>query len=131
MERPDFTATTGLRRPTRRAIRDKGVSVWLRAEFDVLMRRVRRRPTRPLLQTTDPEATLRGLIEARDPFYAQADLAVDSGDGAHEKVVQTIVEKLHRHLLGREPVSGGAPIRTVPVALGPRAYEIRVGPGLL
>lgn len=110
---------------TRAAIREKGVSVWLRADFDVLMRRVRRRATRPLLQTADPEGTLRNLIAARDPLYAQADLVVDSGDTPHEGVVQSIVDVLHRHVVPTMAVA------RVPVPLGDRAYDIVVAPGLI
>ncbi len=62
----------------RRMITERGVSVWLNADLDVLWSRVRHRDTRPLLMTPDPYATLRALYEARVPFYAQADLAVVS-----------------------------------------------------
>ncbi len=110
---------------TRAAIREKGVSVWLRAPFDVLMRRVRRKAHRPLLQTPDPEGTLRGLIEQRDPLYAQADLVVESGDAPHEGVVEAIVGVLEGHLF-----QASAP-RIVHVPLGERAYDIVVGSGLI
>ena len=110
---------------TRAAIREKGVSIWLRAPFDVLMRRVRRKAHRPLLQTADPEGTLRGLMEQRDPLYAQADLVVESGDAPHEGVVEAIVGVLEGHLF-----RGSAP-RTVHVPLGARAYDIVVAPGLI
>jgi len=62
----------------RRTISDKGVSVWLNADLPVLWGRVRHRDTRPLLQTPDPQATLRDLYEQRVPFYAEADLSVIS-----------------------------------------------------
>ncbi|HEY3222570.1 MAG TPA: shikimate kinase, partial [Pseudolabrys sp.] len=61
---------------TRAAIKAKGVSVWLRADFDVLMRRIKRRNDRPLLKIDDPEAKLRELIDLRYPTYALADLTV-------------------------------------------------------
>ncbi len=57
------------------------MSVWLRADLDVLWHRVRHKATRPLLRTPDPRETLRALYEARLPHYAQADLAVDSDAG--------------------------------------------------
>jgi shikimate kinase len=66
---------------TRRIIAQRGVSVWLRAELDVLFARVSRRTNRPLLKTPDPRAVLAELIERRYPIYAEADLTIDSGDG--------------------------------------------------
>ncbi len=62
----------------RAMISEKGVSVWLNAGLDVLWNRVRHRDHRPLLKTEDPYATLKGLYEARVPFYAEADLMVRS-----------------------------------------------------
>lgn len=63
----------------RQMIHDAGVSVWLRADLDLLWQRVRHKTTRPLLRTANPRETLRELYAARLPFYAQADLTVDSG----------------------------------------------------
>jgi shikimate kinase len=79
---------------TRAAITAKGVSIWLKAEFDVLMKRIRRRHDRPLLKTDDPAATLRRLMEERDPIYALADLTVQSRDVLHDKIVDEIVSAL-------------------------------------
>jgi len=62
----------------RKTISEKGVSVWLNADLDVLWNRVRHRDTRPLLKTLDPYKTLKELYEARVPFYAEADLSVVS-----------------------------------------------------
>jgi len=62
----------------RSLIHDVGVSVWLRADLDLLWQRVRHKTTRPLLRTPNPRETLRALYDARLPFYAEADLAVDS-----------------------------------------------------
>lgn len=62
----------------RRQIGEKGVSVWLRADLDLLWNRVRHKTTRPLLRTANPRETLRALCEARDPVYALADIAVDA-----------------------------------------------------
>jgi len=83
---------------TRGAIAAKGVSIWLRAEFDVLMRRIKRRHDRPLLHTDDPGATLRALIEQRYPTYAHADLTVQSREVPHDKIVDEIVIALADHL---------------------------------
>jgi shikimate kinase len=83
---------------TRAAIAATGVSVWLNAEFDVLMKRIRRRHDRPLLKTEDPPATLRKLMAERYPIYALADLTVESRDVSHDKIVDEIVSALVRRL---------------------------------
>jgi shikimate kinase len=69
---------------TRAVIASRGVSVWLRADLDVLVARVSRRSNRPLLKERDPRAVLSELIERRYPVYAKADLTIDSGDGPPE-----------------------------------------------
>lgn len=79
---------------TRAAIAAKGISIWLKAEFDVLMKRIKRRHDRPLLKTDDPGATLRKLMQERDPIYALADLTVQSRDVLHDKIVDEIVSAL-------------------------------------
>jgi shikimate kinase len=81
---------------TRTTIRNHGIAIWLRADFELLMRRVRRRSNRPLLQNADPEAVMRKLIEERYPVYAEADLTVDSRDIAHTSIVNTIIRTLAR-----------------------------------
>ncbi|MCG8440333.1 MAG: shikimate kinase [Caulobacterales bacterium] len=81
---------------TRALIKQKALSVWLRADLDVLMRRVSRRDTRPLLRTEDPRAVMRRLMEERYPVYAQADIVVDSLDGPHERTVAIALEALRR-----------------------------------
>lgn len=94
---PQILATGGgafMNADTRAAIRAKGVSVWLRADFDVLMKRIRRRNDRPMLKTDDPAATLRNLIEHRYPVYAEADITVDSRDVLHEVIVDEILDAL-------------------------------------
>ncbi|SHE91820.1 shikimate kinase [Ruegeria intermedia] len=79
----------------RRMISERGVSVWLRADLEVLWNRVRHKDTRPLLRTPDPHATLRALYQARVPLYQQADLVVDSdGETAIEDMVDRVLEKL-------------------------------------
>jgi shikimate kinase len=79
---------------TRAAIASKGISIWLNAEFDVLMKRIRRRHDRPLLKTDDPAATLRKLMGERNSTYALADLTVQSRDVPHDKIVDEIVGAL-------------------------------------
>jgi shikimate kinase len=83
---------------TRARIAEAAVSVWLKADFDVLMRRVRKRQNRPLLQNPDPEATMRRLIEVRYPVYALADIMVESREIPHDKVVQDAMLALHAWL---------------------------------
>lgn len=79
----------------RSLIRGTGVSVWLRADLDVLWARVRHKSTRPLLRTANPYQTLRALYEARMPFYQEADLAVDSSaDLTVEDMAARVVESL-------------------------------------
>ena len=72
---------------TRQRVRDNGISIWLRADLPVLMRRVMKRDTRPLLREGNPEATMRKLIEARYPIYAEADMTVESRDEPHDLAV--------------------------------------------
>ena len=91
---PQVLATGGgafMNPGTRAAIRQKGISVWLKAEFDMLMRRVKRRADRPLLQSPDPGETLRILMAERSPTYAEADIVVESRDVAHEAVVDEVL----------------------------------------
>jgi shikimate kinase len=76
---------------TRAAISAKGISIWLDADFDVLMKRIRRRQDRPLLKTEDPAATLRALMLERNPIYALANLTVQSRDVPHDKIVDEIM----------------------------------------
>ena len=95
---PQVLATGGgavMNADTRAAIKVKGVSIWLSAEFEVLMRRINKRKNdRPLLQTADPAATLRELLVAREPVYAQADLTVQSREVPHDAVVAEIMTAL-------------------------------------
>lgn len=79
----------------RRMISDKGVSVWLNADLDLLWQRVRHKDTRPLLRTPDPRATLAKIFAARAPVYAMADVAVRSApDLSIEAMVDRVVETL-------------------------------------
>jgi shikimate kinase len=105
---PQVLATGGgafMNGDTRSVIRQKGVSIWLKAELDVLMKRIKRRNDRPLLKTDDPAATLTALIAERYPVYAQADFTVLSRDVPHEAIVDEIVAALHQRVAG----SGGGP----------------------
>ena len=95
---PQVLATGGgavMNADTGAAIKAKAVSIWLSAEFDVLMRRINKRKNdRPMLQTADPAATLRKLLVAREPAYAQADLTVQSREVPHDAIVSEIMMSL-------------------------------------
>lgn len=96
-EGPQVLATGGgafMNPKTREAIKEFGISVWLKADLDVLMKRVSRRSHRPLLQNDDPEAVMKRLIDERYPIYATADLSIDSKEGPHDAVVDEIVHAL-------------------------------------
>jgi shikimate kinase len=101
---PAVLATGGgafMRKETRDRIRGKAVSIWLKVDADIIMRRVhKRRADRPLLQTADPEATVGRLISEREPVYRQADLTIASRDVPHEKIVEECIEALHELLCG-------------------------------
>jgi shikimate kinase/3-dehydroquinate synthase len=124
---------------TRARIAQSGVSIWLKPDFEVLMRRVRKRSNRPLLQTADPEETLRRLLQERGPIYGLADLTIEPRDGPHDSVVEAIVSALGAHLAdeahARAPHGAGAApsaaVHEVEVALGARAYKILIGEGLI
>ncbi len=79
---------------TRAAVADRGISVWLKADLDVLMRRVGKRPTRPLLKADNPRAVMEKLMRERNPIYAEADVTLETGDGPHEDVVDRLMELL-------------------------------------
>ncbi len=76
---------------TRTLIRAKAISIWLKADFDVLMKRIKRRTDRPMLKTADPAATLQKLIADRYPVYAEADITIESRDVLHEIIVDEIM----------------------------------------
>lgn len=81
---------------TRGIIAQRGISVWLRADLDVLFARVLRRTNRPLLKTPDPRAVLAELIERRHPIYAEADITIDSGDGPPDATAGRTIAALAR-----------------------------------
>lgn len=98
LEQPAFVLATGggayMNGETRALLAHSAISVWLRADLDLLMRRVPRRNTRPLLQQGDPRATMGRLMTERYPVYAQADLVVDIHDGAAADIARTIAALL-------------------------------------
>lgn len=87
---------------TQQAIAERGLSVWLRAELDVLVERTIGRRHRPLLNSGDPRATLAALMAARYPVYALADLIVDTIDGPIEQTVERVEAALAAYFAGKE-----------------------------
>lgn len=79
---------------TRTLMKEKSITIWLDAALDVLVERTSRRDTRPLLQEGNPEETLKKLLAERGPVYAQADIKVQSSDGPHDTVVNSIIQTL-------------------------------------
>lgn len=79
---------------TRALIKNTCVSIWLRADLDLLVKRVSKRKTRPLLAEGNPRETLQKLIEARTPAYTQADIIVDSEDVPHQVMIDRVIQKL-------------------------------------
>jgi shikimate kinase len=81
---------------TRKRVKECAFSIWLRADLDVLLRRVSRRDNRPLLKVENKEEVLRQLIEERYPIYEEADIIVQSQDGPHEETVNDVIAALKR-----------------------------------
>lgn len=87
----------------RALINAKAVSVWLKADLDVLARRVARKDTRPLLVGKDPLKVLQELADKRYPAYAQADVTVETGDAAHQVTVEQVLGALSDYLETQTP----------------------------
>lgn len=92
---------------TRRRIRRNGVSVWLRADLDLLLGRVARRRDRPLLRNGNRRETIEALMRERYPIYAEADITVDSGKEVPETTVQRVMDALAGYL-GEAPLKRAA-----------------------
>ncbi len=104
-EGPQVLATGGgafMNEETRAEIADKGISIWLDAELSVLIGRVKRKPTRPLLQQANPEQVLADLLELRNPVYALSDINITSRDVPHEAVVQDILTGLTEYIANHD-----------------------------
>jgi shikimate kinase len=86
-----------MRPETRDNIAKYGVSVWLRADVELLLKRVARRNNRPLLKQGDAREIMFALRDERYPIYALADIVVDSVDEPHEEVVDMVLEKLRNY----------------------------------
>lgn len=100
-EGPSVIATGGgafMDTDTRKAICETGVAVWLKADPDVLLARVKRRSNRPLLKGPDPEGTLRRLVEERYPLYEEAPIHILSREVSHDIVIEELLVALDEYL---------------------------------
>ncbi len=79
---------------TRTLIKERAVSIWIKADLDTIVARATKRNTRPLLQNGDPRGTLERLIEERKPYYEAADIHVESQSGPHSNTVDLIIDAL-------------------------------------
>lgn len=96
LREPDLVLGTGggafINAETRALVKAGAVSVWLKADFELLFARVSRRSNRPLLKTADPRATLRELMQVRYPIYAEADITVVTEDVPHDQVATAVFD---------------------------------------
>ena len=132
-------------------IAERGVSIWLKADAEILLRRVRKRTNRPLLSVQDQEETIKRLVDERYPVYGQADFCVVSRDSPHDVMVSEILDLLNEKLdqlprlaeappqvpeeraivEQRPPAAAPMDRDVVEVELGSRRYDIVIGSGLL
>jgi shikimate kinase len=102
LENPVHVLSTGggafMDPETRARVAERGISIWLRADLDLMLKRVSRRNDRPLLQVADPRAKLQELMDLRYPVYALADITVDSVDAPPEITVERVYDALTAHL---------------------------------
>ena len=99
-EGPMVLATGGgafINDATRALIKEKALSIWLKADVDILARRVARKDNRPLVRGKDPLEVLTALAEVRYPIYAQADITVELGETPHQDSVVAILRALEAH----------------------------------
>lgn len=92
---------------TRGLVKELGVSVWLKADFELLFQRVSRRSNRPLLKTANPRETLQTLIDARYPTYAEADVTVVSRDVPQDQVASELIDAVLDFLTAGEAAQHG------------------------
>mgnify|MGYP000141458756 CR=1 FL=1 len=104
VEGPPIVLATGggavMNAETRALLKEKALTVWMRADLKVVAERVRRRDTRPLLRGRDPLETLKQMAEVRYPIYAFADVTVEVGAGAHAQAVDAIIRAIAEHQRG-------------------------------
>lgn len=98
---PHVLATGGgafVQAQTRALIKSRAISVWLRADLQVLARRVARKDTRPLVAGKDPLVVLQAQAEARYPAYAEADIVIDTGEMSHAASLELVLDGIRRYL---------------------------------
>ncbi|WP_397418186.1 shikimate kinase [Phenylobacterium sp.] len=102
LEGPPHVLATGggafMNPETRALIKAQAISVWLKADLEVLARRVGRKDTRPLLTGKDPMEVLKAQAEVRYPIYAEADITVETGDAAHQVTVNHVLKAIAEHI---------------------------------
>ncbi|MDO9433505.1 MAG: shikimate kinase [Pseudomonadota bacterium] len=107
LEDPPHVLATGggafITPETRALIKERSVSVWLKADLEVLVRRVGRKDNRPLITGKDPLEVLTELAAVRYPIYAEADVVVETGDTAHHVTVDQVIQALSAYLQGQTP----------------------------
>jgi shikimate kinase len=108
---------------TRAEIRAHGISVWLRADLELLLKRTARRNNRPLLKRGDPRAILDRLIRERYPVYAEADVVVDSVDGPPEVTVENTLRAVEAFLAARATPDGPFGLRVAAARPGAAAPD--------
>lgn len=102
---PHVLATGGgafINDETRELLKGRALTIWLKADLELLARRIGRKDTRPLVRGKDPLEVLTGLAQTRYPIYQQADILVETGDTPHHEAVDAILAALHTHLAGAE-----------------------------
>jgi shikimate kinase len=102
---PQVLATGGgafMTEETRNNISRRGIAVWLKADIELLMKRVRRRDNRPLLKADNPEEVMQSLIEQRYPVYSQADIIIESRDVPHSSIVSDVIRALAAYQRARK-----------------------------
>jgi shikimate kinase len=102
-EGPHVLATGGgafINDETRALIKDRAISIWLKADLPLLARRIGRKDTRPLVRGKDPLEVLTELAAVRDPIYAQADIAVETSDTPHQEAVEAVLRALTDYIAG-------------------------------
>ena len=105
LEDPPHVLATGggafITPETRALIKERSISVWLKADLEVLVRRVGRKDNRPLITGKNPLEVLTDLAAVRYPIYAEADVVVETGDTAHHVTVDQVITALTAHLQGQ------------------------------
>ncbi len=94
---PQILATGGgafMRETTRKVIKEKGISIWLRGDLDLLMERISLRQTRPLLQVDNPKEVMQKLIDERYPIYAQAEITIETRNAPHHVMIDDLLHKM-------------------------------------